>query len=871
MKRSQGHFPKVLFALSLVAASLAVLAAPLPAQAEVIMALTGDGVNGFEEWGGECDGYEFLTGGSDLIVSWLGFYDAPNGEGTVGDGLLASHQVSIWKVSDGSVVATTLIEPSNSLIGNFRGHDIGPVTLLENTSYIIGANFGGGDRQREGDDLTGWGINGITLVGGRYGGTGGEMPTGGWYYMIGPNFGYTLPVAPTPLTWTGSDAVSPTQWSTSAGVLNWTDGSTAFAYRDGNDVMFDNSVGAGSKTVSISAGDVAPASVTFDNAVTGAAVYTLTGPNGITGATALTKKGDGTLVVENVNSYTGATKVSGGTLKLGNVDAIPHGAGKGNVQVGGTLDLNGLSPTINGLSGGGTVTTGVAGAVELTVGDADADGTFTGSISDGAGTVALKKIGGGLLLLEKANTYSGGTTVSSGTLRYNSTDAFGTGTVTLAGGTTFAAKGGGTAEGRYLFPNEDIANDFVLSGGPGNGGLVNLPVGHGEAKDIWFKGVVSGPGGFLVTGTHRVVTLSNNNTFEGGVTLDCTTNADYACSVQIASYGALGTGTYTAKESVHAGATGGLRVAEPLDGTSADPHGITNPKGIENPIEIAAGKYFNVCGEGSGNNPLFSGTISGGGTLRKHRNDSAVTLSGTIAHTGGTIVHSGTLTINGTLDHSNVLIDTDVWKQWVYDPDQGWIQIDVSYPPKLNGSGTLTFNIEDTTCDLIRVMNGGTLDITNLHIDVAAANLTELSYVLVDWAIEAGEGEPAILPGNLIGAKFAGESVPHGWKIDYDLVEKQILLVPGVLGDTNLDGVVDAADYIAVKQNLGLTGGASLAQGNLDGDGDVDWDDLQIVMTNFGAGSGAAPGTAPEPATLGLLAIGALAMLRRNRRSLGLS
>jgi hypothetical protein len=46
----------------------------------------------------------------------------------------------------------------------------------------------------------------------------------------------------------------------------------------------------------------------------------------------------------------------------------------------------------------------------------------------------------------------------------------------------------------------------------------------------------------------------------------------------------------------------------------------------------------------------------------------------------------------------------------------------------------------------------------------------------------------------------------------------------------------------------------------------VDGADLGILMSNMGAGGGA-PATAPEPATLGLLAIGALAMLRRNRRS----
>ena len=62
--------------------------------------------------------------------------------------------------------------------------------------------------------------------------------------------------------------------------------------------------------------------------------------------------------------------------------------------------------------------------------------------------------------------------------------------------------------------------------------------------------------------------------------------------------------------------------------------------------------------------------------------------------------------------------------------------------------------------------------------------------------------------------------------------------------------------------------GATLAQGNFDADidGNVDWDDLQILIANFGTRiiGGAPP--APEPATLGLLAIGALAVIRRRRR-----
>jgi len=95
-----------------------------------------------------------------------------------------------------------------------------------------------------------------------------------------------------------------------------------------------------------------------------------------------------------------------------------------------------------------------------------------------------------------------------------------------------------------------------------------------------------------------------------------------------------------------------------------------------------------------------------------------------------------------------------------------------------------------------------------------------------------------------------------------------LLLLPGV-PDANGDEVVDAADYIILKQNFGMPSGATWSQGNfsdgLDGVGTVDWDDLQILMAEFGTRSVGGVPAVPEPGSVMLLMFGAAALLRRRR------
>jgi hypothetical protein len=84
-----------------------------------------------------------------------------------------------------------------------------------------------------------------------------------------------------------------------------------------------------------------------------------------------------------------------------------------------------------------------------------------------------------------------------------------------------------------------------------------------------------------------------------------------------------------------------------------------------------------------------------------------------------------------------------------------------------------------------------------------------------------------------------------------------------VSGDFNLDGNVDAADYVVWRSGRGV--GTQYAQGDANLDGIVDDADLAIWRSNFGfvrqalsagAGRGAALAAVPESSTAALMAIG---------------
>lgn len=157
------------------------------------------------------------------------------------------------------------------------------------------------------------------------------------------------------------------------------------------------------------------------------------------------------LVLSNTsNSYLGETAItanagSTGIVRLGLAGVIPDAGGTVTVGTNTTLDVNGVSETIGGLAGTGTVNSS-SGAGVLAVGGNNSNSTFSGVLANGAGTLALTKVGTGTLnLAGTANTYSGGTKIESGRIVITNAAALGAGDVTIQ-----ASTGGGGANRAYL-------------------------------------------------------------------------------------------------------------------------------------------------------------------------------------------------------------------------------------------------------------------------------------------------------------------------------------------------------------------------------------------------------------------------------------
>jgi len=261
-----------------------------------------------------------------------------------------------------------------------------------------------------------------------------------------------------------------------------------------------------------------------------------------------------------------------------------------------------------------------------------------------------------------------------------------------------------------------------------------------------------------------------------------------------------------------------------------------------------------VTGWGNSSNRLQYGridmegvnTYTGKLTIVKTGNDGRAN-SGPLLRLQGELSNSNIEILNGSMLHGDTVNNT--LTPTIHFSDGDTITL-IGYPEILNDPDPPTpavNSIFDT--ELIK------WDLMGL---TAAPGAT---VTLVDYS---SDGE-FVLGATLLDDVLTAESTTAGWVLTNDL---ELSLVTGALAglpDADGNGVVNAADYIALKRHMGTPSGATLAMGDFDGDDDVDFDDLQVLIDNYDATSASSP--VPEPATLFvMMAAGLPALLKRRQR-----
>lgn len=231
------------------------------------------------------------------------------------------------------------------------------------------------------------------------------------------------------------------------------------------------------------------------------------GNDGTGGVISLTYNGHGSLTLGGSNgasTYTGATTISGGTLRVGSADAIPNGPTASDVTMNpaagltATLDLNGFDQTINGLVANSLGTANIDNtsvtAATFTFGSQDRTVSLIGNVMNaGTGPLSLTKTGAEIATLTGGTyAHTGATTVNGGTLTFGG-DVTATTGISVTGGsilninggfsgsvgvTTLTVGGGSTLSLSLDSAGTPLSNLMALDLGAGTGtALLRLNVG----------------------------------------------------------------------------------------------------------------------------------------------------------------------------------------------------------------------------------------------------------------------------------------------------------------------------------------------------------------------------------------------------------
>jgi autotransporter-associated beta strand protein len=396
-----------------------------------------------------------------------------------------------------------------------------------------------------------------------------------------------------------------------------------------------------------------------------------------------------TIAVDNTRNVSGITftgtgtagyTLSGGSLYLTNGGTIQNsGAGSAHtdrIESAIVLQGDGGSQTISATAASGSTnlviaTGGITGVstlgntTNLTIngGNASSGNNISAVIGDGSagGNLAVTKNGTGSWVISGANTYSGGFTLNAGNLRIGNNAAFGTGTLTINGGTLSGSASSTIANNMVWGGNISHTNvignsgSIVMNGNALLTGNRDVQV-TASASSLTVNGVISDGGnsfGINKTGVFGL-TLGGANTYTG------TTNVN-AGTLTLGATGSLSSSSILA---VNAGATAGTAGGRVnLNGRSQTVEGLTGGSGLggQGVIANASATAATLTVNNSSNYTYDGLLVEAGlaGTLALAKNGTGtLTLTGSHSYAGGTTVSGGTLLVNGGATTAAALAST---------------------------------------------------------------------------------------------------------------------------------------------------------------------------------------------------------------------
>ncbi len=202
------------------------------------------------------------------------------------------------------------------------------------------------------------------------------------------------------------------------------------------------------------------------------------------------------------NSYLGSSGSGSGTITISDNIAKSSGAAA-------TLTLN----AANYIDGSGSISSS-GNALGVVFNAGGGTGIYTGFIS---GNVSVTKSGAGNLSLTNANTYTGGTTLSAGTLGVYTNTAMGTGALTVSGNSSLLLGRAVSSIANNLTLNATLSVsydnnvDYLVVGGGGGAGGGGQAGGGGSGG-----GGGGGGGGQVLSGSLSIASSSTSVTVGAG-------------------------------------------------------------------------------------------------------------------------------------------------------------------------------------------------------------------------------------------------------------------------------------------------------------------------------------------------------------------